>query len=115
MKKILMVEDDLFISMINKKCLEQLGHNVILVIRNGLDAIEAAKNLNPDVILMDVRIAGEIDGIEAMEEIRKFSDVDVIYISGDSDPETLLRAEKTRMLGFRIKPIFIDDLKDLLA
>lgn len=114
MKKVLIVEDDLILTMINKRYLELLGHKVVLSVRNGLDAIEAAKNHNPDVILMDIRIEGEMDGIEAMEEIRKFSEVDVIYVSGNSEPETLQRAEKTKMLGFRIKPIFIDDLKELL-
>lgn len=114
MKKVLIVEDDLILTMINKRFLEQLGHTVVSSVRNGLDAIEAVKNHNPEVIIMDVRIDGNIDGIEAMEEIRKFSDVKVIYVSGNSEPETLARAEKTNMLGFRVKPIFIEDLKELL-
>ena len=114
MKKVLIVEDDLILTMINKRFLELLGHSVVSSVRNGLDAIEAVKKHNPDVIIMDIRIDGNIDGIEAMEEIRKFSDVKVIYVSGNSEPETLARAEKTKMLGFRVKPIFIEDLKEFL-
>lgn len=114
MKKILIVEDDLILAMINKRYMEQLGLNVVASARNGLDAIEAAKKHNPDVILMDIRIDGDLDGIDAMEEIRKFSDAAVIYVTGNSDPATKARAEKTNMLGFCIKPIFLEDLKELI-
>lgn len=115
MKKVLIVEDDLILSMINKRYLELLGHKVVGSARNGLDAIEAAKKYNPDVILMDVRIDGNMDGIDAMEEIRKFSKAAVIYVTGNSEPLTKERAEKTNMLGFCIKPISVDDLKELLS
>lgn len=114
MKNILIVEDDLILSMINKRYLELLGHKVVASARNGSAAIEAAKKHNPDVILMDIRIDGDMDGIEAMEEIRKFSKAGVIYVTGNSEPITKIRAEKTNMLGFCIKPISIDDLKELL-
>ena len=72
-KKVLIVEDDMIISMVNKRYIESLGCKVVQSVRNGPDAIEAAKNHSPDVILMDIRIDGEMDGITAMEEIRKFS------------------------------------------
>ena len=60
---------------------------------------------------MDIRIVGVMDGIEAMEEIMKFSQAKAIYISGNSEPTTKLRAEKTNMLAFCTKPISIEDLK----
>lgn len=115
MKKILIVEDDLILAMINKRYMEQLGLTVVASARNGLDAIEAAKKHNPDFILMDIRIDGDLDGIDAMEEIRKFSDAAVIYVTGNSDPATKARAAKTNMLGFCIKPIFLEDLKELIV
>lgn len=115
MKKVLLVEDDLILTMINKRYMELLGHKVVASARNGLDAIASAKKHNPDIILMDIRIEGDIDGIDAMQEIRKFSQAAVIYVTGNSDTATKKRAEKTNMLGFCIKPISFDDLKELLA
>jgi CheY-like chemotaxis protein len=114
MKKVLIVEDDLILTMINKRYLELLGLTVVASARNGLDAIAAAKKHNPDIILMDIRIDGAMDGIEAMEEIRKFSEASVIYVSGNSETSSKTRAEKTNMLGFCIKPISVEDLKQLL-
>lgn len=113
-KKFLIVEDDMILSMVNKKYVELLGHKVVHSVRNGLDAIDAAKKYNPDIILMDIRIEGAMDGIEAMEDIRKFSNAGVIYLTGNSEPATKLRAEQTSMLAFCIKPISIDDLKGVL-
>ena len=114
-KKILIVEDDMILAMVNKRYVESLGHKVVKSVRNGLDAIQAVRDHSPDLILMDIRIEGEIDGIEAMEEIRKFSDVDVIYLTGNSDPTTKERAEQTNMLAFCTKPISIDDLKIIVG
>ena len=113
-KKVLIVEDDMILSMVNKKYVEILGHQVAQSVRNGKDAIEAVKKHNPDIVLMDIRIEGQIDGIEAMEEIRKFSDVPVVYLTGNSEPATKNRAEQTNMLAFIIKPISMDDLKNIL-
>lgn len=110
-KKILIVEDDMILSMVNKHYVESLGHQVVLSVRNGLDAIAAAKKYNPDIILMDIRIEGEMDGIEVMEQIQNFSDVKVIYLTGNSELSTKHRAEKTNMLDFCIKPVSIDDIK----
>jgi CheY-like chemotaxis protein len=113
-KKVLIVEDDMILSMVNKKYIEIIGHKVVQCVRTGLDAIEAAKKHQPDVILMDIRIEGDMDGIEAMQEIRKFSQTNVIYLTGNSDPSTKQRAEQTNMLAFCIKPVSIDDLKAVL-
>lgn len=113
-KKILIVEDDMILSMVNKRYVEILGHQVVQSVRNGLDAIAAVKKHNPDLVLMDIRIEGEMDGIEAMQEIRKFSNVPVVYLTGNSESTTKTRAEQTTMLAFCIKPISLDDLKAVL-
>lgn len=105
----------MILTMVNKKYVELLGHKVVQEVRTGRDAIDAVKKHNPDLILMDIRIVGDMDGIEAMEEIRKFSDVEVVYLTGNSEPVTKNRAEETKMLGFFIKPITIDDLRKVLS
>lgn len=112
-KKVLIVEDDMIIALVNRRYIESLGHQVVQSVRSGPDAIEAAKKYSPDIILMDIRIAGAMDGITAMEEIRKFSTAGVIYLTGNSEPSTKERAEKTNMLAFCAKPISLPDLKNV--
>lgn len=114
MKKVLIVEDDMILSMLNRKIITTLGYEVVSSARDGKEAIEAAGKYLPDYILMDVRLKGDMDGIMVMEEIEKKYSIPVIYISGNSDPDTLNRAQKTNMLGFLIKPISSDMLKALL-
>ena len=115
LKRILIVENDLLLALITKRYCEMLGHIVVDSVRDGLNAIESVKNNNPDVILMDVKIDGDKDGIETMHEIRKFSEADVIYFTGNSELSVKARAAKTNMLAFCVKPIALEDLKNLLS
>ena len=115
MMKILVVEDDYMIRMLNEKSLELMEHKVVASATNGADAIKAAKKYKPDVILMDIRLTGNLDGIDTMHEISKFSNVPVIYLTIHSDEINRARAAKTNMLAFCVKPIHFDELKMLLA
>ncbi len=114
MKKILVVEDNLLLSMINKKYLQLMGHSVVAAVTNGKAAIEAVKQHAPDLILMDIRIEGDIDGIETMMEISKFSDVPAIYITGNSGDDYRSRAAKTNMIAFCAKPIHLEELQKII-
>lgn len=113
-KKILIVEDDMIISLVTKRYLESLGHKIVQSVRSGESAIKAVKTHHPDVILMDVRLDGTMNGIEAMEEIRKFSNAAVIYTTGNSEPVMKARAEQTSMIAFCVKPVSLDDIKSAL-
>ncbi len=113
MLKVLIVEDDYMLCLINKKSVELIGYTVIATATNGADAIEAVKKYNPDVILMDLRLEGDMDGIDAMNEIAKFSDAPVIYLTGNSDEINKARAAKTNVLAFCIKPVHFEELKTL--
>lgn len=110
-KRVIIVEDDLILNLLYESYLERLGFETQGELVYGKTAIEAAKKIEPDLILMDISLEGEIDGIDAMLEIRKFSDVPVIYITGNSDPVHKQRAEKTDYLDYLTKPIEFDDLK----
>jgi CheY-like chemotaxis protein len=113
-KKILIVEDEIILAFVIRKYLKTKGYQVLDTVRTGHKAIDAARRENPDLILMDITIDGEMDGVEAMEEIRKFSDVPVIYLSGSSEPSTRKRAAKTSMTAFLIKPVEDYDLEHIL-
>lgn len=110
-KKVIIVEDDLILNLLYESYLERLGFQTEGELVYGKTAIETAKKINPDLIVMDISLEGEIDGIDAMLEIRKFSDVPVIYITGNSDTYHVERAEETNYLDYLTKPIEFDDLK----
>jgi DNA-binding response OmpR family regulator len=110
-KKVIIVEDDLILNLLYESYLERLGFQTEGELVYGKTAIETAKNIEPDLIVMDISLEGEIDGIDAMLEIRKFSDVPVIYITGNSDPYHVKRAEETNYLDYLTKPIEFEDLK----
>jgi len=103
-KKILIIEDDHVIGMEIRDRLETLGYNVLTRLSYGEDAIEQAGDLRPDLILMDIQLAGEIDGIQAAEEIRELYDIPVIYLTAYADDNTLERAKITEPFGYVLKP-----------
>jgi CheY-like chemotaxis protein len=113
-KNIFIVEDEGILVLVNTKLLNDLGYNVIGKSNDGPKAIELIRELDPDIILMDIKLKGEMDGIETMKEIQKFANIPVIYITGNSEPETYKRAMETNMLSFLIKPINGEMLKQAL-
>lgn len=113
-KTVMIVEDDLILNLLYESYLEKLGYGAEGELVYGKTAIEIAKRIKPDLILMDISLEGDMDGIEAMLEIRKFSDVPVIYITGNSDPYHVERAKETDYLDYLVKPIEFDVLKESL-
>ena len=110
-KKILIVEDDMIISMVLERMVLKLDCSVADKVTMGKDAIQSFHNTAPDLILMDIQLDDDIDGITVMEEIRKESEVPVIYITGNSDQYNRGRAEKTNYVDYLIKPIQMSDLE----
>lgn len=104
-KKILIVEDELIISYVLEKMVISLGYEVVGRVSSGEEAIEKALATKPDIILMDIRLDGEIDGIEAMVKIQQEVDVPAIYITGNTDQKYKLRVKETNYLDFLIKPV----------
>lgn len=114
MKKILVVEDDYILALAQVRSLQKKGYDVVASVPSGIAAIEAVKNLSPDLIIMDIRIEGEMDGIETMMEIQKFSDIPVIYSTGNSEAAIMERAKMTNLIGFLVKPIDYNELEKLI-
>lgn len=111
-KKVFIVEDDLILNLLYESYMEKLGFETTGELVYGKTAVELARKNKPDLILMDIALEGEMDGIEAMREIRSFSDVPVIYITGNSDARHRERADETGYLDYLIKPIEYEDLKE---
>lgn len=103
--KILVVEDENIIALNLKENLESLGYIVVAIVVSGEKAIEKATQLRPDLVLMDIRLKGSIDGIEAARQIWEHLSIPVIYVTGHSDRSTLERAKITAPFGYILKPI----------
>jgi two-component system, response regulator PdtaR len=82
-------------------------------ITTGEEAIEFVQNTKPDVILMDINLVGEIDGIEAAEVITEKSKIPVIFMIGYEETEIYERAQKTKPVAYLTKPVEIWDLKPI--
>ncbi|MBI3515050.1 MAG: response regulator [Proteobacteria bacterium] len=102
--RVLLVEDDMLIAWTIAAVLKQLGCTVVDYADNADQAVERAIAVRPDVILMDIGLAGTRDGIDAAEEIRAHTGQSVIYLTGHADVATLKRAAETEPLSFVFKP-----------
>jgi len=113
--RIMIVEDEIFIALGLEMELKVAGYTVCAVVSTGEEAIAAAARESPDVILMDIRLAGEIDGIEAAQQIQAAKSTPVIFMTGYSDADVMTRAKGLQPLGYLIKPVRLHDLKPLFA
>lgn len=109
--KILIVEDESVVAMELETNLIRLGFEVTSIVNTGQKAIEQAKDKPPDIILMDIRIKGNIDGIETAEIIRSRFDIPVVFSTAYLDQERIERAKLTMPFGYILKPIQERELK----
>ena len=101
---VLIVEDEAIVAADLASKLGQLGYEVIGTEARGEDAVESAYRLKPEVVLMDIRLKGAMDGIEAAEAILRRHNAPVIYLTAHSDEATLVRAKLSQPFGYILKP-----------
>jgi CheY-like chemotaxis protein len=109
--RVLIVEDEFFISLHTKALLQVLGHVVIAIAVSADQAVNIAEMQRPDVVLMDIRLFGSRDGIDAADEIRKRWGISSIFVTANTDPQTRERALGAQPLGFLEKPLTEERLK----
>ncbi|WP_440998704.1 response regulator [Fodinibius sp. SL11] len=115
-KKVLIVEDDKIQQIILERIINQMGHTVIGSSSKGSQAIESALRIGAvDLILMDINLADDVDGIEAAKEINKHRDVKLIYVTSSDDPKHLERAKETDYVAYLTKPISKESLESAFA
>lgn len=102
--RILVVEDESIVALDIQERLESLGYNVPATVAAGEKAIEQAGLLRPDLVLMDIHLQGQMDGIEAADHIRRQFGIPVIYLTANADHPTVERAKFTEPFGYVIKP-----------
>lgn len=109
--RILIVEDEVIVSADLRAKLEQLGHSVCAVVRYGEKVLDAVLKNNPGLVLMDIKLKGEMDGITAAEALMDRLKMSVIFLTVFSDSATLNRAKAVEPLGFIRKPVLLEDLR----
>lgn len=102
--KILIVEDEQLVADDLRETLEYLGYVVPALAATGEDAIVLVESLQPDLVLMDIRLAGEMDGVEASVAIQSRFHVPVVYLTANADRATLERVKATQPFGYIMKP-----------
>lgn len=108
--KIFIVEDESIVAKDIQNSLVRLGYEVLGIANNGADAIEKVVELEPDLVLMDIMIKGNLTGIEASEKIKEQINVPVIFLTAYADEGTLSRAKVTEPYGYILKPFKEIDL-----
>ena len=104
MHNILLVDDDFVFKMDLERSLASMGYHVVGLAESGEESVQMARDLHPDLILMDIVMPGSMDGISAAEKIRQESDVAIVFITGHSDPQTIERAKRVEPFGYIMKP-----------
>jgi CheY-like chemotaxis protein len=109
--KIMIVEDEEIVAFDLRKTLEKLGYEVTSQASTGVDAIEKAEYEKPDVIIMDIRLKNELDGIDAAHIISFKRKIPIIYLTSFNDEEIRKRAKATQASAFLLKPFDEEKLK----
>src|SRR5262249_45442757 len=102
--RILIVEDDRIVARDIQEQLSRMGHTVVGITPRGDDVLPLTLQLQPNLVLMDIRLEGEIDGIDAAQQIRERCRIPIIYLTAYADDETLRRAGITEPFGYLLKP-----------
>ena len=102
--RLLVVEDEGITAMDTSDYLHSVGYEVCATAFSGQEAIDLATQCRPDLVLMDIRLQGKMDGIEAAQQIRSRLDIPVIYVTAHADDLTLQRAKLSQPVGYVLKP-----------
>lgn len=108
---ILIVEDESIIAEDLARKVRQLGYEVAGTTATGKEAIKLARQQRPSLVLMDIRLTGEMDGIEAAQEIHRECDLPVLFLTAHSDADTVQRAQQSGAFGYILKPFDERDLR----
>ena len=112
--QVLIVEDEAIVSMDLRYKLEAMGYSVPDEVSSGEEAVEAAFRVHPDVILMDIWLSGDMDGIDAAAEIRRRFKIPVVFLTSHADKDTVARAQATEPSAYIFKPFYDAELQKVI-
>jgi CheY-like chemotaxis protein len=110
-RRILLVEDEMIVLEDLRRRLDGMGFHVVATAGTGREAVEQVGAHRPDIVVMDISLRGDMDGVEAAARIFESTGVPVVYVTGLGDPETMQRAQVTPGFAFVLKPVDDHELK----
>jgi DNA-binding NarL/FixJ family response regulator len=119
MKKLVIVEDEAVTASIIKEIFESSGFSVSGLVSTGEGAVDLVRQDPPDMIIMDIQLAGDMNGIEAVIEIQKIKKIPVVFMTGYEDEKTMKRALDLDPVAYLVKPLIfrnvVKTIKDYFA
>jgi DNA-binding response OmpR family regulator len=112
--RVLIVEDETLIAEELRERLSQFGYSVIAAVETADEGIAIATRERPDLVLMDIRLKGEKDGVQAAQEIRQQVDIPIVYVTAYSDRLTVDRARQTEYDAYILKPFHRRELQSTI-
>jgi DNA-binding NarL/FixJ family response regulator len=112
--RILIAEDEGLVAMSTRTLLEEIGYEVTGIAGTGEDALEQAGRDRPDLVLMDIKLKGSINGVDAARRMKEQLDLQVVFLTGYSDDKTKEQAMDIRPAGFLVKPTGADVLHETI-
>lgn len=112
--KILIVEDEAIVALDIKGAMKRLNFEITDIVSNHDDAINSVKRDEPDIILMDIHIDGDKDGIETAKDIQEISNIPILYLTAFTDDKTMQRAIETEPVAYLVKPFKREELKSTI-
>jgi CheY-like chemotaxis protein len=113
--KILVVEDDGITAEALNQALTDMGYRVVGIATSGWEAVDKTIRTKPDLILMDIKLKGLMDGVLATQRIQSQFDVPVVYLTAYADNETLKRVHHSKPYGYLVKPYAEEELRDAVT
>jgi len=111
MKKILVVEDEAVIALRLQQRLSMMGYEVVALSHSSEESLEKARDLRPDLILMDIKIPGNLDGITVAEIVKSELDIPVVFLTAFAEDQIIERAKQAEPYGYIVKPFQDQELK----
>ena len=110
----MIVEDEGLIAADVQKRLERMGYSHPAIAYSGAEALQCARSAPFDLVLMDIRLKGSMDGIDTAQVLKRELETPVVYITAHADQETIDRAKLTEPLGYIVKPVSDEDLRSVV-
>lgn len=110
----MIVEDERIVALDIRSMVGRLGYNVCASVPSGEEALNLLEESCPDMVLMDIMLEGELDGIETAKEIRRRTNIPVVYVTAYTDAQTRQKAKESGAADFLGKPVQFYQLEDVL-
>ncbi len=114
-RSIVIAEDDSIIKMVMEDLIESMGHNVVGLASNSDQVLQLIKDKAPDVVILDIGLEGDKDGIDVAQIINERFQIPFIFVTGNSDHVTVEKANKTNPIGYIIKPFDETTFKEKIS